>query len=177
MLKEVLIVEGKMDTAAVKRALDADTIETGGFTLSPRTIKDIEAAYRRRGIIILTDPDAAGERIRKYLTEKFPDAGQAFIPKDKATADGDVGVEQADKEAITAALKKVRHHETEPGKEFTEKDLFENDLSGANDAARRRAALMGKLGLGFGNAKRLLERLNRYGVTREEFDAALKEIE
>ena len=33
MLKEVLVVEGKMDTVAIRRALEADTIETGGFTL------------------------------------------------------------------------------------------------------------------------------------------------
>ena len=31
MLKEVLVVEGKMDTVAIRRALEADTIETGGF--------------------------------------------------------------------------------------------------------------------------------------------------
>ena len=37
MLKEVLVVEGKMDTVAIKRALEADTIETGGFTLAPYT--------------------------------------------------------------------------------------------------------------------------------------------
>ena len=51
MLKEVLVVEGKMDTVAIKKALDADTIETGGFTLSPYTLKKIEAAYKKRGII------------------------------------------------------------------------------------------------------------------------------
>ena len=33
MLKEVLVVEGKMDTVAIGKALEADTIETGGFTL------------------------------------------------------------------------------------------------------------------------------------------------
>ena len=70
-----------MDTVAIKKALDADTIETGGFTLSPYTLKKIEAAYKKRGIIILTDPDGAGERIRRYLTERFPEAGQAFVPK------------------------------------------------------------------------------------------------
>lgn len=63
MLKEVLVVEGKMDTVAIKRALEADTIETGGFTLAPYTLRQIEAAYKKRGIIILTDPDGAGERI------------------------------------------------------------------------------------------------------------------
>ena len=54
MLKEVLVVEGKMDTVAVKKAVDAETIETGGFTLAPYTAGRIEAAYRKRGIIIMT---------------------------------------------------------------------------------------------------------------------------
>ena len=48
MLKEVLVVEGKMDTVAVKKAVDAETIETGGFTLAPHTLALIEAAYRKR---------------------------------------------------------------------------------------------------------------------------------
>ena len=104
MLKEVLVVEGKMDTVAIRKALEADTIETGGFTLAPYTLRAIEAAYKKRGIIILTDPDGAGERIRRFLTERFPEAGQAFIPKVQATAHNDVGVEQAQPEAILAAL-------------------------------------------------------------------------
>ena len=91
MLKEVLIVEGKMDTVAVKKAVDAETIETGGFTLAPYTLDLIKAAYEKRGIIIMTDPDGAGDRIRKFLTERFPNAGQAFVPKAEALAHHDVG--------------------------------------------------------------------------------------
>ena len=78
MLKEVIVVEGKSDTAAIRRALEADTIETGGFTLAASTLRKIEAAYKKRGIIILTDPDGAGNRIRRFLTERFPEAGQAL---------------------------------------------------------------------------------------------------
>lgn len=176
MLKEVLVVEGKMDTAAVKKALKADTIETGGFSLLPYTLKQIEAAYEKRGIIILTDPDGAGERIRRFLTERFPDAGQAFIPKIQATAHDDVGVEQASPEAIRAALAKVRYHEYNPQKTFSSDDLFRCGLNGGSCAAARRDALGAELGIGYGNAKKFLERLNRYGVTREEFAAALKKI-
>lgn len=176
MLKEVLVVEGKMDTVAISKALEADTIETGGFTLAPYTLKQIEAAYKKRGIIILTDPDGAGERIRRYLTERFPDAGQAFIPKYQATAHNDVGVEQAQPEAILAALSKVRHHEYRPQNEFTANDLFQNDLNGSPRASARRDALGAALGIGYGNAKKFLERLNHYGVSREEFLAALKTI-
>ena len=176
MLKEVLVVEGKMDTVAISKALEADTIETGGFTLAPYTLSAIEAAYKKRGIIILTDPDGAGERIRKFLTERFPDAGQAFIPKVLATAHNDVGVEQAQPEAILAALAKVRHHEYRPQTEFTAQDLFKNNLNGSPSAAARRDALGAELGIGYGNAKRSLERLNHYGVSRAEFVAALAKI-
>lgn len=174
MLKEVLVVEGKMDTVAIRKALEADTIETGGFTLAPHTLRQIEAAYKKRGIIILTDPDGAGERIRKYLTERFPKAGQAFIPKKQATAHNDVGIEQAQPEAILEALAKVRHHEYRPQEEFTTKDLFDNGLSGGPEASARRDALGAALGIGYGNVKRFLERLNHYGVTRAEFEQALK---
>lgn len=176
MLKEVLVVEGKSDTAAIGRALEADTIETGGFNLAPHTLKQIAAAYSKRGIIILTDPDGAGERIRKFLTERFPEAGQAFIPRKEATAKGDVGVEQASPEAILKALSKVRHHEYVPQKEFTMDDLFKNNLSGSADASNHRDALGAELGIGHGNAKRFLERLNRYGVTRAEFEQALEKL-
>ena len=64
MIKEVIIVEGKMDVAAVRRAVDADCIITDGFRLRSAAIKNIRAAYEKRGIIILTDPDTVGERIR-----------------------------------------------------------------------------------------------------------------
>lgn len=176
MLKEVIVVEGKSDTAAIRRALEADTIETGGFTLAASTLRKIEAAYKKRGIIILTDPDGAGNRIRRFLTERFPEAGQAFIPRIDATANGDVGVEQASSKAILAALGKVRHHEFTPQKEFTERDLMINGLSGGSMASARRDKLAVLLGVGYGNAKCFLQRLNTYGVTREEFNSALAEI-
>ena len=59
MIKEVLVVEGKMDVVAVDKAVEADCITTGGFTLSKRSLNDISEAYKKRGIIILTDPDGA----------------------------------------------------------------------------------------------------------------------
>jgi len=166
-----------MDTAAVKRALECDTIETGGFALRPQTLKQIEAAYKKRGIIILTDPDGSGERIRKFLTERFPDAGQAFVPKKDARIPGDVGIEQAEPEAILLALSKVHHHEYTPEPVFTVADLRENGLSGSTDAGRKRDLLGAELGIGYGTAKAFLRRLNTYGITREEFERALGKID
>ena len=71
-IKEIIVVEGRDDTAAIKRAVDAQTIETHGYGIKKQTWKLIEKAYRERGIIIFTDPDYAGMEIRRRLTEAFP---------------------------------------------------------------------------------------------------------
>ena len=147
MIKEVLVVEGKMDVVAIDKAVEADCIITEGFNLKPQALKNIEQAYKKRGIIIMTDPDSAGERIRKYLSRRFPEAKHAFVPVEEATANDDIGIEQAKPEAIRKALAKVRTLDWEPKKIFLGADLI------------------------------LLTRLNHYGVTREEFDRAIEEIE
>ena len=177
MIKEVLVVEGKMDVVAIDRAVEADCIITEGFNLKPRTLKNIEEAAKRRGIIILTDPDSAGERIRKFLAKRFPAAKHAFVPREEATAKDDIGIEQASPESIRRALEKVRTMDWTPTSLFASADLIANGLSGGAGASARRARLGARLGLGFANAKTFLLRLNHYGVTREEFDRAIAEME
>ena len=176
MLKEVLIVEGKNDVAAVNRAIEADCIATGGFHLSRRILSDIAAAYKRRGIIILTDPDSAGENIRNFLTRKFPQARHAYIPRDEATADDDIGIEQAAPESIRRALSKVRTMEINPRTEFTAAEMIAFKLSGGVDSSRLRDKVGAILGIGYGNVKTFVRRLNNYGVTRAEFLEALKDV-
>ena len=176
MLKEVLIVEGKADVIAVKRAVEADCIATGGFHITRRTLENISAAYERRGIIILTDPDAAGENIRRFLSKKFPDAKHAYIPRDEATANDDVGIEQATPESICKALSKVRTLEINPRDEFTAAEMIAFKLSGGVESSRLRDKVGAVLGIGYGNLKTFVRRLNNYGVTRAEFMVALRNV-
>ena len=176
MIKEVLIVEGKMDVAAINKAVDADCIITDGFKLNRRTLANISAAYNRRGIIIFTDPDSAGERIRKFLAEKFPNAKHAYVPRIEATANDDIGIEQASPESIRAALSKVRTLEINPRNEFTAAEMIKYGLSGGVESSSLRDKIGAILGIGYGNVKTFVKRLNSYGVTREEFIAALNEI-
>ena len=175
MIKEVLVVEGKMDVVAIGKAVEADCIITEGFNLKPKALDAIKQAYKKRGIIILTDPDSAGERIRQFLSKRFPDAKHAFVPRDEATANDDIGIEQASPESIRKALEKVRTLDWNPSEIFSGADLIRGGLSGAADASERRARLGARLGIGYANAKTFLLRLNHYGVTREEFEAALAE--
>ena len=158
--------------------MEADCLITGGFSLSSALVAQIEAAYRRRGIIILTDPDSAGERIRTFLRERFPQAAHAFIPRSAALGeDGSVGVEKASPEAIRLALAKVRTAELVANGQFVISDIWAAGLSGTEAAAEKRAFLGAELGIGWANAKTFLHRVNTYGVSRDEFDAALKKWE
>lgn len=177
MIKEVLVVEGKMDVVAIDKAVEADCIITEGFNLKPQALDSIAKAYQKRGIIIMTDPDSAGERIRRFLTKRFPEAKHAFIPKEDATANNDIGIEQASPEAIRTALAKVRTMDWEPTNNFTGADLLRAGISGSPAASEKRAKLGAVLGIGYANAKTFLQRLNHYGITRHEFQQAVAELE
>lgn len=177
MIKEVLVVEGKMDVVAIDKAVEADCIITEGFNLKPQALDSIAKAYQKRGIIIMTDPDSAGERIRRFLTKRFPEAKHAFIPKEDATANNDIGIEQASPEAIRTALAKVRTMDWEPTNNFTGADLLRAGISGSPAASEKRAKLGVVLGIGYANAKTFLQRLNHYGITRQEFQQAVAELE
>lgn len=177
MIREVIVVEGKNDIAAVKRAVDADCIATQGFRLAARQRLELRQAYDKRGLIILTDPDSAGERIRRWLTKEFPLAKHAFVPKEEACVPGDIGIEQASPQAILKALSKVRYREWQPLEEFGWPDLLAHGLNGTPSAAERRAQIGAKLGIGYANAKTFLQRLNHYGIARAEFSAAVAESE
>lgn len=177
MIKEVLVVEGKMDVVAIDKAVEADCIITEGFNLKPQALDSIAKAYQKRGIIIMTDPDSAGERIRRFLTKRFPEAKHAFVPKEDATANNDIGIEQASPEAIRTALAKVRTMDWEPTNNFTGADLLKAGISGSPAASEKRAKLGAVLGIGYANAKTFLQRLNHYGITRQEFQQAVAELE
>lgn len=177
MIKEIIVVEGRDDVTAVKRAVDAELITTGGFGFPKGVMERIKEAQKRRGVIIFTDPDFAGEKIRKTITAEVPGCKHAFLPREEAKKDGDIGIENASPESIRAALAKVRTESTEKRNEFSQADLVRNGLIGSGNASDRRDRLGQIMGIGYGNAKQFLNRLNNYGVTREEFENALEEID
>ncbi|MGN1386333.1 MAG: ribonuclease M5, partial [Bacillus sp. (in: firmicutes)] len=109
-IKEIIVVEGKDDTTAIKRALNADTIETNGSAVGDAVIEQIRLAQETRGVIIFTDPDYPGERIRHIVSEKVPGCKHAFLPKAEARPKNGkgIGVEHASPEAIRIALKEAQ---------------------------------------------------------------------
>ncbi len=174
-IEEVIVVEGRDDIINLKQFVEAEIIATHGYGITEETIKKIRTANQKKGIIILTDPDFAGEKIRSRLGKLFPEAKHAFIAREDAMKGDNIGVENANGDVIKAALGKVRRYTEATDPIFQRSDLLRIGLVGEKDSATRRNQLGMLLGIGYANGKQLLNRLNGYGISREEFDAALRE--
>ncbi|MCR8636095.1 MULTISPECIES: ribonuclease M5 [Paenibacillus] len=177
MIKEIIVVEGKDDTTAIKRAVEAETIETGGSAINKDIIKRIKLAQQRRGVIVLTDPDHAGERIRKIITAQVPGCKHAFITQENATSKGDIGVENASVETIREALSNLRTDYESAESDITLDDLVAAGLIVHPQAASRRMAVGKVLGIGYCNGKQFYKRCRMFQITREEFAAAWRQLD
>lgn len=188
MLREMIVVEGKEDTVAIRRALEADTIETGGSAINEAVLRRIELAQQRRGVIVFTDPDAPGERIRKIVAGRVPECKHAFLTKDEARGKDGIGVEHAKPDAIRRALVKARGPVSpeeqseangegagEPAIGWT--DLLDAGLIVHAAAAKRRERMGELLGIGYANGKQFHKRCVMFRITREEFAQALEQLE
>ena len=71
-INEFVVVEGRDDTVNVKRAVDCDTIETNGSAITKETLEVIKQAHEKRGVIVLTDPDFPGDKIRNTIKQYIP---------------------------------------------------------------------------------------------------------
>ncbi|WP_174734808.1 ribonuclease M5 [Mesobacillus harenae] len=177
-IREIIVVEGRDDTTAIKRAVDADTIETNGSAINEATLVKIKLAQKKRGVIVFTDPDFPGEKIRKIISENVPDCKHAFIPKDLATRKNrrGVGVEHATPDVIREALSGAQLMAESVKEEITQDDLITAGLVGGEGSKERREKLGRILKIGYTNGKQLHKRLMVFQVTREDFAAAVKSI-
>jgi len=177
MIKEVIVVEGRDDITAVKRAVDAELISVGGFGINEKVINKIREAQKRKGVIVFTDPDFAGEKIRKIISKRVANVKHAYISQKEGTKDGDIGVENATPETILRALHTAKFELQEKRSEFDIKDMIFFKLTADSRAKERRDALGNELGIGYCNCAQFITRLNNYGIIKEEFIAALKKID
>ncbi|MCI5727148.1 MAG: ribonuclease M5 [Clostridium sp.] len=176
MIKEVIVVEGRDDITAVKQAVDAEMIAVGGFGINAKIISRIKEAQKRKGVIVLTDPDFAGEKIRSIIAKRVKGVKHAYIAQEDGLKDGDIGVENASPEVIRKALENAKITLEEKNEFYNMQDMYHFKLTGQTDSKKRRIILGKELGIGYGNANQMVSRLNNYGITKEEFIQAIQKI-
>ncbi|WP_455502227.1 toprim domain-containing protein [Gemmiger sp.] len=191
-LEQALLVEGKYDAARLANIVDGTILTTDGFRVFKdsalqKLLKRIAAA---QGLIILTDSDAAGFKIRHFVTGLVgaENVLQAYVPairgkesrKAEPGKEGLLGVEGVADDLILQGLETALasrtacHCETAQVRPITYTDLYNWGVSGTANSAENRRILLRRLGLPPRLSKKeLLQILN----TLYTYDALNAEIE
>lgn len=184
-IEQVVLVEGRYDAASLAGFVDALILTTDGFGIYRD--KPLQALLRtlgkKQGILLLTDPDAAGFQIRNFVTNLVGEqyVRQAYVPalpgkeprKARPGKEGLLGVEGVPAELLYKALLEAgaapRAARAAGDRPITYADLYSWGLSGTAGSAGSRRALLQRLGLPPRLSKKALcELLNRL-YTYEEF--------
>lgn len=179
-IKEIIVVEGRDDSAKINQAVIADTIETNGSAINNYILKQIKHAQEKRGVIIFTDPDYPGERIRHIIDQAVPGCKHAFLTQDKARAkhykNKSLGIEHATAENIRQALADVYELIEIEESEITKSDLLGYGLIGGAGSRKRREKIGEILQIGHTNGKQLLKRLTMFQITKKQFEQAITQV-
>lgn len=176
-INEIIVVEGRDDITAIKRVVDAHIIALNGFSaLSKKTINKIVELSKNNDLILFTDPDFAGKKIRDTLKRYIPNINHAFVSQKDATKNDNIGVENANDKAILEALKNVITASQNIEDRFNISDLIDNGFISGSNAKERRIMLGDILKIGYYNAKQLLKALNSFNISKEQFEEAVEEI-
>lgn len=191
-INEAVIVEGKYDKIRLSTVLDTVIIETDGFAIFKDKEKQklIRFLSEKRGIIILTDSDSAGFKIRNFINgfTKSENIKNVYIPdiygkekrKTEASKEGKLGVEGMKTEVILSALTKAgvlcsENNKTE-SREITRTDFFEDGISGRENSSEIRKALARLLDLPERiSSSSLLKIINTY-MTYDDYKEAINRL-
>ena len=174
-IKEVIVVEGKSDYTLLKSFLDAEIITTNGSEISRETLNLIKKASVERGVIILTDPDYPGLRIRNIINDYLDgNCKHAFIEKKKAIKKNKVGVAETKKEDILLALENVITFTNVTNGDVSYSDLIDLGLIGKENSKEKREILAKIYNLGWCNGKNFLKRINMFNINKEMIIEVMK---
>ncbi|ARU90884.1 primase-like protein [Spiroplasma clarkii] len=131
-IKQVIIVEGKTDTAKLQTVFGAEnvqTFETSGLGLTPRALQTIAKLNQTQGVIVFTDPDAPGVKIRELINSYLDyKCFNAFIDKNKIINSKKIGIAEADETDIRQALEKLVEFKGKEINSISYEEFLDNDF-------------------------------------------------
>ena len=173
-IKEVIVVEGKSDKQFLETFLDADFLICNGSAIDGFDKQYLIELSKTRGVIILTDPDYPGQKIRNEISSYLNVCKHAFVRKENSIKKRKVGVAEASKEEVLYALENVVTFDNNEVGELTATDLYLLNISGSNSSIKKETVI-NHYHLGHCNSKTLLKRLNLLKVSKEELEKIIND--
>lgn len=171
-IKELIVVEGIHDLNKVRAIIDAEILVTHGMGISEQVLEEIKA-NQDRGVIVLTDPDTPGDKIRQKITAACPWVKHAHLKADDARYKAKVGIEHASSESILSALSNLMTPDPNTS-DLTLTTLIELGLSGHPQSSTLRNQVASHYHLSDVNPKKLLARLRALDVQKDDLISLLE---
>lgn len=162
---EVIIVEGIYDKIKLSDFIESPVFAVGGFSVFKDVSiqKAIKTFAEKSGIVILTDSDSAGLKIRAFIRQLAKDGTvfDAFVPeiygkerrKTVGGKEGILGVEGIDENVIIEAIKNSgasvlgKRNSKKMPSPVTKADFYALGLSGGENSRNLRKKLLLELNL------------------------------
>ncbi len=173
-INEIIVVEGKSDKQFLETFLNADILTCNGSAIDGFDKNYLIELSKTRGVIILTDPDYPGQRIRNEISSYLPVCKHAFVRKENSIKRHKVGVAEASKEEVLFALENVVTFDGSKKGSLNETDMMLLKLSGLDSSVNKEKVIK-HFNIGHCNSKTLLKRLNLLNVSKETLEAILND--
>ncbi len=190
-VSKAVIVEGKYDKIKLSSIIDGLIIQTNGFRIykDKEKIALVKAVALKQGVIIVTDSDVAGFKLRGFIRSIAKDAEvtNIYIPqivgkekrKSVPSKENLLGVEGIDNKTLRELFMKADVIKSEDSsiKKITKMDFFEDGLTGSKDSAKKRLLLLKHLGLPcYVSTNSLVDIINSL-MTYEEYRAIMPQLQ
>ena len=158
-INEILLVEGKYDKIKLQSVTDAKIITLDGFSVftDDEKVAALRTLADRCGLLVLTDSDAAGFKLRAFINARIPKekVKHAYIPdvfgkekrKQTPSKEGKLGVEGIGTAVLEEILAPFAADGIPPLQALTKADLYADGLVGKPASAQRRRAFAVSAGL------------------------------
>ena len=188
-IQQAIVVEGKYDKIKLSSFIDGVIIVTNGFGIykDNETAQLIRYYAKAQGIILLTDSDSAGFRIRGHIKSIVPEGkiinlyAPEILGKEKRKAqpskEGKLGVEGINIHILRELFEKagISGTVTDKGEPVTKMNFYELRLTGHDNSSALREKVLEKMVLPkLVSSKALLEIVNAKYSKDEFYDFMVK---
>ena len=173
-LNELIVVEGKTDIDFLSSFIEADFYSVNGSAIYSKDISFLKEIEKNRPIIILTDPDFPGKKIREILNSNLTNVYNAYVRKEFAIKNHKVGVAESTINEVLLALNNLKKFETNVNSDLTMNDLYELNLNGSKNSKQLRRTICDYLHIEYLNATQLLKKLKMLGLNKNDLMEIIK---
>lgn len=180
MSKQIIVVEGKNDVTRLKQVFpNINVVSVNGSAIDPKIVLMLKEKQSTHEIILCTDPDYPGLKIRSALEAELGTVSHVFIERKIAFSKNKkkIGLEHLNNNEIRDAFSNILKKQEENTNDINLEFLVNVGLIGNDNSKYLRNEVSKILNIGHVNGKTLLSRINNFNIDKDKIIETITLIE